>query len=307
MTATPASPSAPPPAREPTGVLGRIAAVAEVVAAFALLHLGYRSFKHFTGLGRQEVDAGLNFSPGAAMILFTAAALLLGRRRCADYGLTSAGWRYHLNVGVLWSVVMVVAAGVLIRAAALHYDPLRPPDTKRAAIFAVAELVNALLLLLLLRRDRGWLRRVPAAVGLFALLVLLAVPPALALAGGRPVVPVLLAVLWLFFGAGFGEEVFFRGYVQSRVDEALGRPCRLLGAEFGWGLAVSAALFGLIHVLNPVDYFAGRYDFAWQWWLPAFAGGLFFGLLRARTGSVLPGAVIHGLTDVLAMVPGLLP
>jgi membrane protease YdiL (CAAX protease family) len=45
----------------------------------------------------------------------------------------------------------------------------------------------------------------------------------------------------------------------------------------------------------------------WWWWLPNFASGLFFGFLREKTRSVLAGSIIHGLLDVLASVPALLP
>src|SRR5205823_5646512 len=110
----------------------------------------------------------------------------------------------------------------------------------------------------------------------------------------------------LFFGAGFGEEIFFRGYIQSRLNQAFGRPFRLLGTQFGLGLLVSSALFGFIHALNTVDYFGGRWDFAWWWWPPAFASGLFYGCLREKTGSVLAGGVHHGLVDVLAQLPGMM-
>jgi membrane protease YdiL (CAAX protease family) len=66
---------------------------------------------------------------------------------------------------------------------------------------------------------------------------------------------VWLPALSLFFGSGFGEQIFFRGYIQSRVDQAFGCPFRLLGFDsFGGGLLVSSLLFGLIHVLNlPLD------------------------------------------------------
>jgi hypothetical protein len=113
--------------------------------------------------------------------------------------------------------------------------------------------------------------------------------------------------MWLFFGAGFGEEIFFRGYIQSRINQAFGRPYRWMNVEFGVGLIVSSVLFGSIHVLNTVDYFNGRYDFAWLWWLPSTASGLFFGFLREKTKSVVAGGVYHGLTDMLAIIPALLP
>jgi hypothetical protein len=63
----------------------------------------------------------------------------------------------------------------------------------------------------------------------------------------------------------------------------------------------------MIHALNTVDYFAGRYDFAWRWLVVNVFSGLFFGVLREKTGSVLPGAIVHGLEDVLGRVPSLFP
>jgi membrane protease YdiL (CAAX protease family) len=288
------------------GLGGRAVALAEVLAAFVIVHVSYRSFKHFTDLGRAETASGLNFSPGAAMTLFTIGVLVLFRRSFETYGLTAKGWAYSLNIGLIWSVLFIAVAALVIKLAALRFDPLHPPDFNKALVAAVGEVINLVLILLLLRRDRAALRRLPPAGSLLLLLALLSIPFLLALALDRPLANTLLTVLWLFLSAGFGEEIFFRGYIQSRVNQAFGRPFQLLGANFGWGLLVSAALFGFIHVLNTVDYVGGRFDFAWSWWLPNFAGGLFYGLLRERTNSILAGAIIHGLSDVASSVPALL-
>ena len=91
------------------------------------------------------------------------------------------------------------------------------------------------------------------------------------------------------------------------MDQAFGCPCCLLGFEFGVGLLVSSLAFGLIHALNTVDYFGGRFDFGWGYGAQNFFTGLFFGCVRARTGSVLPGAIMHGLEDAFARIPNLLP
>jgi membrane protease YdiL (CAAX protease family) len=118
---------------------------------------------------------------------------------------------------------------------------------------------------------------------------------------------VSLTVLWLFFCAGFGEEIFFRGCIQSRVNEAFGRPFRFLGVDFGAGLFVSSLLFGVIHAMNTVDYFNGRWEIAW-WWLPVnFVSGVYYGCLREKTGSIVAGGVQHGVFDVLARIHSLLP
>jgi membrane protease YdiL (CAAX protease family) len=300
-------PTADPPGRTRSGSLvGRVVAISEVVLAFAVVHLAYRSFKHFSELGRLEGAAGLNFSPGTSMILFTAMILLLRKRDFDEYGLTLKDGRYHLNVGLLWAVIIAATAGLVLAVSPVRLDPLHPPDLPKAVVCSCAAILLTLLLALFLRRDRGLLRRVPATLTLLVIAGLLGLPLIVAGYAGRPLPDVVLTVLWLFFGAGFGEEVFFRGYVQSRVSEAFGRPYTLLGVRFGPGLLVSALLFGLIHALNTVDYFDGRYDFAWLWLLVNFCSGLFFGVLREKTGSVLPGAVVHGLDDVLGRVPSLL-
>jgi membrane protease YdiL (CAAX protease family) len=292
----------------PSGTLAeRFAAVIEVIVAFVFVHLLYRSFKHFTDVGRQEVAAGLNFSTGSVMILFTLVVLLLFRRDFKQYGLTLTGWRYNINVGLFWGVLTVVAAAVVVKCAPFRFDPHRPPDMPRALVFAVGGLVVTFLLAWFLMRERRFLQRIPALVSLLVLMGLLLLPLALAWYFSRPFLNVLLTVLWLFFGAGFGEEIFFRGYIQSRVNQAFGRPLRIMNVDFGVGLLVSALLFGFIHVLNTVDYFNDRWEFAWWWWLPNLVAGLFYGCLREKTGSILAGAVHHGLMDVMAEVPSLLP
>ena len=284
----------------------RALAVLEVTLAFLLVHVGYRSFKRFTELGRAEAEAGLNFSPGLAMIVFTVAAVLVRARTFEEYGLTWKGWRFSLNLGLLWSAAFIVMAGVLDRFAGMLVGAVPEPEITRPIVATLIELVSTLVLLWILLRDRGVLERTHPGIALVFLALLL---PALALAAfhfERSIVGVLLAALWLFFGAGFGEEIFFRGYMQTRVDEAFGRPCRFMGAEFGWGLVVSSLFFGFIHVLNPVDYFASRFDFAWSKWPQYFAAGLFLGVLRERTKSILAGGIIHGLTDVAGKLPELL-
>src|SRR5262249_35851948 len=139
-----------------------------------------------------------------------------------------------------------------------------------------------------------------------AFLVVQGAPLMVALIYGRSFAHTLLTVLWLLIGAGFGEEVFYRGYVQSRLNESFGCLVRLLGVQFGAGLMISSLLFGFLHALNSVDYFEGRFSFAWGFGIANICTGLFYGCLREVTGSILAGAVAHGTLDVLVIVPGLI-
>jgi hypothetical protein len=225
MSSQPLSPAAERPGRTRSGTLGgRAAALVEVVLAFCLVHLAYRSFKHFTRLGRLEVASGVNFSPGTTMILFTVVVLLLRGRDFGDYGLTRKGWRYNLNVGLLGAGVVGGAVVLVLAVAPVRLDPLHPPDLPKAAVSSCGAAVLTLLLALFLGRDRPSVRRVPVTVTLLVVGGLLCLPLVVAACSGRPLPGVLLSVLWLFLGAGFGEEVFFRGYVQSWVNGECGRP-----------------------------------------------------------------------------------
>jgi membrane protease YdiL (CAAX protease family) len=257
--------------------VGRAPAILEVLLAYSLVHLGYRSFKHFTRIGSLEGASSLNFLPGMVMILFTLAVLLVCRRDFQEYGLTLKGWQYNLNVGLLWGVLIVLAAGMVIQFGLVHIDPLHPPDLTRAVVFSSGETILTIPLVVFLMRERSLVRRIPPLVNLFVLFVLVSLPVILAIVIHRDVPNVVLQVLLLFFGAGFGEEVIFRGYIQSRVNRSFGRPWLVLDLQFGVGLIVSSLLFGFIHALNTVDYFSGRYDFPGcggaRTWSPDYSSG----------------------------------
>lgn len=85
-----------------------------------------------------------------------------------------------------------------------------------------------------------------------------------------------------------GEEIFFRGLVGGVLQRRLG---------FGRGNLVQATIFVLPHVaLLLVD--AGFWPL-----LPVqFAAGWLLGLLRHKSGSFVPGAVLHAGTNLLAGV-----
>jgi hypothetical protein len=176
-------------------LVGRVAAIVEVLLAFALVHLAYRSFKHFTPLGRLEGATGLNFSPGATMILFTVAVLLLGKRSFADYGLTMKDSSYHLNVGLLWAAIVVAAAGLVLALSPVRLDPLHPPDLPKAVLGSCGAILLTLFLALFLMRDRVLLRRVPATLTLLVIGGLLFLPLIVAGWFRHPLLAAALTVL----------------------------------------------------------------------------------------------------------------
>jgi membrane protease YdiL (CAAX protease family) len=88
------------------------------------------------------------------------------------------------------------------------------------------------------------------------------------------------------------EELFFRGYVQGRLEDALPARRRLFGAPVGWALVLQAALFGLGHFLVTFD----------PAMLTRAFPGLVFGWMYARTRSILAGTIFHAACNLLVEV-----
>lgn len=80
--------------------------------------------------------------------------------------------------------------------------------------------------------------------------------------------------------AGVGEELFFRGFLQSWLTDILGVP----GA-----VVVAGVLFGLIHWITP--FYA----------LWAGVIGVYIGVLYALTGGLLAPVVCHAVYDLVAL------
>jgi membrane protease YdiL (CAAX protease family) len=102
-----------------------------------------------------------------------------------------------------------------------------------------------------------------------------------------------LWLVWLVLGhlvaVALPEEVFYRGFVQSRFDQLYPPRLRLLGARVGPGLLFTSLLFGLGHYLVELD--PTRFE--------VFFPSLLFGYLRNRTDSIAAAAIVHGLSNVL--------
>jgi uncharacterized protein len=91
------------------------------------------------------------------------------------------------------------------------------------------------------------------------------------------------------------EEAFYRGYLQSRLDEALPWPrVRLFGAEVGPALVITSIIFALGHVATIRE--PSR--------LAVFFPSLLFGWLRLRTRSVGAGIAFHAMCNLFSEALG---
>ena len=100
----------------------------------------------------------------------------------------------------------------------------------------------------------------------------------------------LLVPYHLFFVA-IPEELFYRGYLQTRLNEVWPRRYVAFGAAWGPGLLLATAMFAFGHSLV-----------AFQWWhFATFFPGLVFAWMRERTGQPLAGAVFHMACNVIVV------
>ena len=89
-----------------------------------------------------------------------------------------------------------------------------------------------------------------------------------------------LVLLVLALGAGLAEELFFRGFLQTRLSQ------RLPPAV---AIAIASVCFGIMH-LDPVHS-------------PVAALlGLYLGWITERTGSIVPAIVAHVVNNAMAVL-----
>ncbi len=117
--------------------------------------------------------------------------------------------------------------------------------------------------------------------------------------------------LALWIPMGFGEEVLFRSYVQSRLVERHGAL---------WGILIGSIVFTLLHLLvsqlSPVTIFSGVILWAavgalYHWSRSLYLVGMFHGVANIllntfpSEGFDASGLIVHALALLLIVVVGL--
>lgn len=90
------------------------------------------------------------------------------------------------------------------------------------------------------------------------------------------------------------EEAFYRGYLQTRFDDAFGAKFSLFGARIGPGLFIASTIFAVGHVLTI--HAPAR--------LAVFFPSLVFGWMRARTGGVGASVAFHVMCNLFTEMLG---
>ncbi|MEM1674920.1 MAG: CPBP family intramembrane glutamic endopeptidase [Thermosphaera sp.] len=82
---------------------------------------------------------------------------------------------------------------------------------------------------------------------------------------------IILNVVFLMVFVGLAEEAYFRGYVQSRLNEVFEKHWQKLvfktwRVDYGVSLLLTSVIFALIHVANYWNPITSRWGPAW--WIP---------------------------------------
>lgn len=91
------------------------------------------------------------------------------------------------------------------------------------------------------------------------------------------------------FAVAIPEELFFRGFLQGRLNQIFEKKFTFKGTSFGYGLFISNLLFAISHLVAFLHPFR----------IAVFFPGIIFGYLRERYSSILPPAIFHALSNVL--------
>lgn len=281
--------------------------IVEVFLVFIFMRIFSFWFKTTEFLTWELDTLGWTYTGGFLLIGIPILILLVTKRKFEVYGVTLKKWREALDIGLVYALV----SGAIISGVGFMYlwmSSISYTGMRGAVILAGCEIVVLFLILkILCRREKNDPGVPPNPVpNVVVLLILLLLPIFVGIYANRLTHVVVSTVVWQFIFSGFGEEIMYRGYYQSRINEEFGRPFSFMGVNFGIGVIISSLLFAFAHVLNPFSPFEGNYELAWWWGLFTFFGGLTLGLVREKTGSIIPCGIAHGLPDAVGEAFGLM-
>jgi CAAX protease family protein len=222
------------------------------------------------------------------MITFPLLILLVTRRNLQAYGLTFHRLKEQLDIALAGFLPIAINSAI--------YGWLLPLVIPNAII----RWEGALILSVTSMAIFIWIARILRAKPSLTLVFPVFLGVTMLAQGGALLPEKLVAFLFYLLFLGPGEEFLFRGYIQSRLNAAFGRPFKFWSAPWGWGLVIASLLFGLMHVLNPFNPFIGKFDLYPWWGVWTVFGGLTLGYVREKAESVLPPALLHGVPQAIA-------
>lgn len=225
--------------------------------------------------------------------------LAVTKRDFSQYGITIRNFKSDLKI----AIICIVPLLAIISAFFLG------PDTENLGgllLISVVEVVGLLVVALLLKRtsytgDKVALSPYIVVIGALIISFLTILNFLYPLRGSDPfyIKTLINAFVFGFVLQAIPQELFFRGYIQSRLNEAFGRPYNYFGINMGAGLIIASLIFGFMHVLNTFNPFASQYNLDISWGIWTFFTGLLWGIIREKTGNIVAPTILHGVWDFI--------
>ena len=213
--------------------------------------------------------------------------LILARRNPGAYGLTNDNLRRHARLALRAIAVVMPATTLFVVIGLLGTDFTHWLGSFILTLgFAAAGVV-------MLRYTRRLPNIAETKISLYGFLAYIG----LLIAGVglvylfQPISELIARIIIVLIFVGFLEEFFFRGYLQTRLNNVFGRPYSLYSVNYGAGLILTAVIFGLFHPLSVTN----EMPLPWAWALWTATTGLIFGFLREKSGAVVAPALLHGV------------
>lgn len=271
----------------------KLLAIIEVfIIVFAVIPLTtllvYKLFPQFETFQTHNLGFPFPIFGHVIMIGITVLLIVIRKKKLSEYGLTLKNIRYQLDIFATCFIPFVLAN--------LPFGMGVDHKSLQGSIILTCVQIGLLFVSAFLLKDKN----LTAKTKLLCLgLVLL---PGLNLASANVATKVLISFSTYAIFVGFGEEIIYRGYVQSRLNEVFDKPYKFFKVQFGWGLIIASIIFGLTHV-GILSWFLGlsnEITLAWGLW--TVFSGLVLGFVREKSNSILPSALLHGLPQAIATV-----
>ena len=279
--------------------------IAEVLLVFILMKLF--SIWLDSILVNADVDPGWRtFFFGLQAIIIPVAIIGFSGRKWSTYGLSLKDSKSQIHYGFAGAMIMMILG---LGFGFLKSRGISTSGRTGSIVMSLIAIIMIALFVFIFRGNKKNYKtekklKIRLIYQLSILLIMIGSPIVAALIKGNNVPGIIAWDLYFLIMVGFGEEIKFRGYFQSRINEGYGRPWNLFGISFGPGLLIVSLLFGLSHIIqfgvfNP---FLGQYDINPWMGLQAFFGGFFYGLIREKSESIVSSGIAHGVPNAFGQV-----
>ena len=223
----------------------------------------------------------------AAIIL---TLLVVSKRDFSQYGVSLSNFNNDLKIVAICIIPLLLTQipNFIFNAGSLA----------GTALYCAGQLIMLFIICKLLSTVPGKDQKVSIGTRVVVPAICLIVLSGATIFGSAHISTPIIELVILFIFVGPVEELIFRGYMQSRLNDSFGCPHRFFSINWGAGIIITSLLFGLWHVFkNPFNPVMGNYSLSLLSGFGAFFMGLILGVIREKAGSIVAPAILHSTFD----------